>query len=153
MENKGLVEVIKKIGQDIITQDNRITADPFFAVQQKVKDYGYDDSYSDNWDWISEQSGEMVYNKRLTARLDRILQHGDSDCLKDKYYPVYFNERWEFVTGCFTEKGCEDYLKLDRHNLNEEVRIYAYGSYRNYEHQIIREFLIKLAKGEIKWDS
>lgn len=51
---------------------------------------------------------------------------------------------WEFVTACFTEKGCKDYLAVNGHNLTEP-RIYAAGSYRNEEFRTVREYLLGLA--------
>jgi len=146
MNNAKLLDQLLSIGENLRTQDNRITDAPMFVVQQKVRDYGYDDDYADNWEWISQKNGDpaVINNPRLAARLDRIWEHGDQDCLKDKYHRVGYRDRWEFVTACFTEQGCKDYLAQDRHNLGREVRIYAAGSYRNVEFRVIRNFLMDM---------
>ena len=56
----------------------------------------------------------------------------------------YYRDRWEFVTACFTEQGCKDYIAANGHNLTEP-RIYAYGSYRNNEFRAVRSALTGMA--------
>jgi len=130
---------LEEIGKLIKTQDNRITDQPMFIVQQKVRDYGYDSDYTDDYIWYSnedamEASSEQAYNL-------------DNDTFSDEYdhewEKKYYIERWEFVTACFTEQGCKNYLKINGHNLREP-RIYAEGSYRNNEFQAVRDMLIGL---------
>ncbi|MEU8571714.1 hypothetical protein AB0C51_26135, partial [Streptomyces pathocidini] len=48
-----------------------------------------------------------------------------------------------FVTGCFTEQGCKDYINKNGHNLNKPF-IYAFGSYRNDEYQTVRKFIMQI---------
>lgn len=149
-----ILQRLKEIGQNIIDQDNRITEQPIFLVQQKVKDYGYHEDWADEFDWIKEDGDPTtIEDPKLIRRLNNIWFNGDHTCLEGKYYPVYYKERWEYVSAFFTEKGCNDYLRIDRHNLSANVRTYADGSYRNNEFRDIRNFLIMLAKGEIKWDT
>jgi hypothetical protein len=50
-------------------------------------------------------------------------------------------EYWEFVTACFTEEGCKEYLRQDGHNLRGEVEIFVAGGYRNDEWEAVREHL------------
>ena len=140
-----MMDKLRTIGTALVIQNNRSTAAPIFIVQQKVRDYGYDDEYTDEFEWLKygDDIG-AVNNPRLVARLDRIWEDGDQDCLLGKYCRVGYKDRWEFVTACFTEQGCKDYLAQDRHNLNKEVRIYAEGSYRNVEFRAVRDFLMKI---------
>jgi len=55
---------------------------------------------------------------------------------------VYYVDMWEFVTACFTEQGCKDYIAANGHNLNEP-RIYAASAYRNREMIAIRKLLVR----------
>jgi hypothetical protein len=54
-----------------------------------------------------------------------------------------------FVTTCFTEAGCNDYIRLNGHNHRGKLRVYADSSYRNEEFRAVRAFLMGLA-GETK---
>lgn len=136
---------IAKIGELITTQDNRITDQPIFVVEKSVTvitdpDYGYDFSKWVNQDDFYEDASETKA-RRLDV-LDSNFRHFRG------WRKFYLKETWEFVTACFTEQGCKDYLKANGHNLGK-TRIYAYGSYRNVEYQTVRDHLAGLASAEI----
>lgn len=99
------------------TQDNRITDNPLFAVQQRRRVYGVDEERRDGVE-------------------------ADADGM-----PCGYVDRWEFVTGCMTEQGCKDFIRVNGHNLNEP-RIYAYGSYRNAEFIALRKWLMSLRQSD-----
>lgn len=136
---RGTVEKLKQIGELIRTQDNRITDAPIFIVQKKVRDYGYDCDYCDNHVWLEDGEGEV--DDAEATELERKFQEDFTE--PDGYYRVGYRDRWEFVTACFTEQGCKDFLERDGHN-HGETRIYAEGSYRNEEYRAVREFLMGL---------
>lgn len=133
---------LKEIGNLICTQDNRVTDQPIFVVEKSVMvitdpDYGYDKE-----EWVNTQSGDYeIASETKAKRLDALLKDCRSTGDWEKFY---MKEVWEFVTACFTEQGCKDYLMLDGHNLGK-TRIYAYGSYRNNEYREIRKHLIDLS--------
>ena len=130
---------LEKIGKLIREQDNRITDQPMFLVQQKVRDYGYDGNHSsDGYTWIDPDNDHCEATDQQAKRLDKLYGRG-----RGSWERVYYKERWEFVTACFTEQGCKDYIALDGHNLNEP-RIYAEGSYRNEEYRTVRKYLMEL---------
>jgi len=129
-----------KIGHLIATQDNRITDAPIFIVQQKQKTYGVSEDYTDLYDWC-HKDGEGTADETLAARLEAKDRQGKST---GKWAKICYVELWEFVTACFTEQGCIDYLKRNGHNLRE-TRIYADGSFRNEEFRNVREFLKEMA--------
>jgi len=129
-----------KIGHLIATQDNRITDAPIFIVQQKQFIYGVEDGYTDLYHWC-HKDGDGTADAVLAARLDAKDSDGRST---GKWEKIGYVEHWEFVTACFTEQGCIDYLKRNGHNL-KEPRIYAEGSYRNEEFRNVREFLKRMA--------
>lgn len=132
-------EKIINIANNICTQDNRITDQPIFVVEKSVMiitdpDYGYDAE-----EWINTESGD--YEKAEDDQvivLNKMKSNGDDTAEWKKFY---LKEVWEFVTACFTEQGCKDYLALNGHDIGKS-RIYAYGSYRNNEYQTVRDFLI-----------
>ena len=53
-----------------------------------------------------------------------------------------YQDTWHFVTACFTEAGCNDYIRLNGHNHRGKLRTYAASSYRNEEWRTVRSFLM-----------
>lgn len=137
------LETLRKIGILITTQDNRSTDQPMFIVQQRRRMYGLDTGYCDNFIWLCS---EDEYNEASAEEADALeAEYQDTGRAKDGWQRTGYIDQWEFVTACFTEQGCIDYLKLDGHNL-KEPRIYAEGSYRNEEFRAVRNSLIALAR-------
>jgi len=116
------MKALREIGEEIRTQDNAGTSHPIFAVQQKVRDYGYGREYCDGVVWINGDGDEAASGD--TTGCER----------------TYFRDRWEFVTACFTRVAAQRYIDENQHNL-KEPRIYVYSAYRNREWQEIREAL------------
>lgn len=126
-------EEIKITANNLKTQDNRRTDQPMFVVQTLVRDIGYGSGYADDFIWINEDCDEV----------DAEDPGYDDDDL-DSFSKVYYKERWEFVTACFTQAACADYIDRMKHRHSGEMRIYAEGSYRNYEYQAVRTLLMNL---------
>lgn len=138
-------EKLNVIGELIRTQDNRITDQPMFIVQQK-REYVCDEErtlgfYSTRHAWINTNEGFDVDEKK-SARLEAAFKKTYGSKPK-KHERICLGTIWEFVTACFTEQGCKDYLAINGHNLNEP-RIYADGSCRNEEFRTIRNFIKNL---------
>lgn len=129
------------IGELIRTQDNRITDQPMFVVFQKREIIGSDEHSPSRvcWVWDGEEVSELRA-KRLEA-----LYHDGRDTRGYERYAM--QEVDEFVTACFTEHGCKDYLRQNGHNLRLPY-IYACGSFRNNEYQLVRNWL-----AGIKWEA
>jgi hypothetical protein len=131
---------IAGIAERLHTQDNRITDNPLFAVQQKREYVGSED-YNDDSEmrWVNDAGGEA--DEEEASRLDAAYRETYSEpegWRRVNVFPV-----WEFVTGCFTEQGCKDFIRVNGHNLNEP-RIYAYGSHRNAEFIALRKWLMSI---------
>lgn len=142
-EEDNIIKILMEIGRGIKTQDNMFTDQPMFVVEEAVyiptdPDYGYDLA-----EWAENKSGDYHKATETQAARLELLHEGMRDT--GKWEKHYSKKVWQFVTCCFTEKGCHDYLKINRHNLGE-IRIYAYGSFRNKEYQDVRNFLIKLGE-------
>lgn len=121
------------IGENIRTQDNRITSDPMFCVYQKreiVVDADYD---YDRIVWVDEDGNEA--NKLQSRRLE--LLHENFREPPEKWRRVAVKDIDEFVTCCFTEQGCKDYVAANGHNLRLPF-IYVKSGFRNAEYIGIR---------------
>lgn len=131
---RGLGVTVKEIAEQVRAQDNRITENPIFVVQQKIRYFGYDRDHADNF--VYWRDGNQITDpEQLKLIADEIVHRGFTNTIQS-----YYIDRWEFVTACFTEKGCEDYLRQNGYNL-KEPRIYVESGYRNDEWRTIREYL------------
>lgn len=131
-------EQFKTISENIRTQDNGVTSHPLFAVMQKreiVVDGDYD---HDRFVWVDEEGQEATDHQK--RRLDLFIKNFHEPPKKWRHLAV--KEINEFVTACFTEQGCKDYLDANGHNLRYPF-IYVFSAYRNAEFIAIREWLAK----------
>ncbi len=129
---------LAEIGKLLLTQDNQMTADPMFCVQGRRRQYGMDSEYSDETVWIDTSDGVEVIDKPADGE--------ETDTIKETGY----YDHWETLCVCFTQAGCEEHLRQNKHNYGhfEETRIYVESFYRNPEMQAVRKFLMELAKGQ-----
>lgn len=131
------------ISEQLKAQDNRCTMNPMFCVQIKRRDVGYDSAYAANKCWRDSASDETIYDD------DKDFQEPEGS----EWDEFGYVDRWETVMIAFTEKGCEEYLRLNGHNdrrqaHNGEVRIYVESFNRCPEMIAIREAL--MANGEFR---
>lgn len=129
----------KKVGDLILSQDNRCTDQPMFIVFEKVEVVSHEDYDHDRICWIYDS---VDCDERTSKRLEALHQ-GGRDC--GEYQRVAVKDIDQFVTACFTEQGCKDYLAANGHNLRRPF-IYAAGSFRNSEYQSIRKALKAIAE-------
>jgi len=101
---------LEQISHRLKTQDNRITQNPMFCVQEEKRDVGYDSSYADNTCWYHADSGDTVYERPAD---------------ETDYEEFGYKDRWETVMVAFTEAGCQEYIELNGHNHQGKLRIYA----------------------------
>lgn len=131
---------IEEIASLLETQDNRGTHLPMFIVQQKMIDSGYSPEHCDENHWIDMESGD--FDEADEEKEKELEMLNDYDVPVAPWKKFGYKERWEFVTACFTRRGCEDYIKLNGHNL-KEPRIYVVSGYRNNEWDTVRRLLMK----------
>lgn len=125
------------IGGLIRNQDNRSTDQPMFVVFEKREIIGSDEHSPSRIVWVWE--GEEV--SEIRAKRLEMLHHEFRDT---RGYDRYAMQEIDvFVTACFTEQGCKDYLQRNGHNLRQPF-IYAAGSYRNAEYQKVRKFIMEM---------
>ena len=130
-------EFIGSLRQQLLTQDNRWTADPFFVVFSK-REIVVDSEYDHDrivW-WHKEDHVEACARaaRWLDYREDTYRDTGDWVKLAIKEIDI-------FETACFTEQGCKDYLAVNGHNLRKPF-ICAHSLYRNREMLELRKMLM-----------
>ncbi|CVB30722.1 hypothetical protein [Serratia marcescens] len=133
---------LSAIGELIRTQDNRITDQPFFAVMTKREIISSEDHDCDRICWVENQSGNYVEATETQYRRLEAIYQGKYE-VREGWDRYAMKEIDVFVTGCFTEQGCKDYINKNGHNLNKPF-IYAFGSYRNDEYQTVRKFIMQM---------
>jgi hypothetical protein len=132
------MRTVQEIAQDVATQDNAITELPVFIVQQRKRLYGIDDSYATESVWVDKDDWSEVEDLEKIKELDAAEKNGDD--IED-YERCGIRDEWEFVTACFTRVGCEEYLRVNGHNLTDP-RIYVASGYRNTEWETMRKYLL-----------
>lgn len=113
---------LEALAECLRTQDNQITANPIFVVQQRVRDYGIEPQWAEGTTWLDGQGEE------ITADTDDATETG-------------YRDRWEFVQPFFTEVAARAYIRANQHNLRE-CRVYVASGYRNQEWAMVRELLL-----------
>ena len=132
------------ISENLHIQDNRITSDPIFVVQQLKRDWGYDEEYAEDYKWANNEDFEEEADDGKVADLQAL--EDDFEDTKP-WFKCYYKERWEFVTPCFTEKAAQAFIDRNRHNMGK-ARIYVESGCRNLEFRQVREYLLGLTGGE-----
>ena len=129
---------LDQITERLNTQDNRCTSDPIFIVQQKKRIWGVSTDYAGDYAWLDFGNEHEEADLQLAEELDDLEFEG---CETGSWQKVGYVDIWEFVTACFTEAACQEYIDRNRHNLNEP-RIYAASAYRNREFIDVRNYLL-----------
>lgn len=140
--SEAIPKELRDIGELLRTQDNRITDQPMFIVQQRRRITGLDTDFCENIVWLHSEDEYSEADKEKRNSLEA--EYQETGRQPAGWLRAGYSDELEFVTACFTEQGCKDYLARDGHNLNEP-RIYADGSYRNAEFRTVRNWLMSLA--------
>jgi hypothetical protein len=118
------------IGERLRTQDNRMTQNPMFCVQEKITITGLDSDYASETKWYDvDNDMEEVPEPEDGLETGSIKEFG-----------IY--TYWRTVMVAFTEDGCKEYLHLNGHNHRGETRIYVESFNRCPEMIAIREALM-----------
>lgn len=143
----ALEKLVEDIGHKLLTQDNQITAEPMFTVQQRKRLYGFDASWRDFETVWLHQDGEEA-DAEEAASLEARYQGDGADGGEteiDCHERVGYMDIWETVTVCFTQAQADLYIKEQAHNLTDP-RVYVNTFNRNREMIAIRAFLLCLAE-------
>lgn len=125
------------------TQDNRITSDPIFLVQQKRRIYGLDPEYAEEYEfeWLHEDEGYGP-DEYVQLALEAWREAGGQEDMP--YRRLAYLDTWEFVQCFFTNQAAQDYIQINKHRLNEP-RVYVDSGYRNHEWIQLRRFLSSIS--------
>ncbi len=128
--------LLSSLARQLRTQDNLATSIPIFVVQQQRRTYGIDTAWSDHVCWLHSDELDEV-EPGLASSLEAGWHDGAGE--PRGFFRTGYRDDWEFVTACFTWRGCEDYILANGHNLRSP-RIYVESGYRNREWEELREF-------------
>lgn len=136
---KLTLDDVREVAHEIDTQDGLSTDNPFFCVQRKRRDWGFDSGYEEGWAWIDEEGNEADDDlvKAMNTAADTFADEF-TDAEGHGWRKLGYRDRWDTVQVCLTRRGAENYVRLNGHNLGEN-RIWVDSAYRNYELQGLRE--------------
>jgi hypothetical protein len=142
------------IGQRLATQDNRITADPIFIVQELVRTWGIEEDYTDKFGWLDEGGeklsakeaikAEKFYEKytccpyRVNGRM--VVEHPESDLHYSRLQRVGYRDEWTFIQPFLTEAAADWYIHTQPHHHRGKLRTYAASGYPNPEWKYLRAY-------------
>jgi hypothetical protein len=145
------MRTIADIAADLATQDNECTANPQFVVQKHERIWGIDSRYTEDFAWVDYENDTAVADETTTKKLEALhdesyddkieLEDGDGETIK--WTRVGYRDQWTFVTACLTRAGCDEYLRLNGHNLGT-TRIFVEGETRNKEWETLRAHLARM---------
>lgn len=125
-----------EIGKEMLTQDNAITAEPIFLVQQTHRVYGIElDRVDDNVVWL-DGDGDEVDPDELREKAGKF---------PDTWRKVGFLEMKVYVQPFFTRAAAEAFIAANRINLFEPT-IYVDSGHRNPEWKAVRKSLMCMGK-------
>lgn len=131
-----LLDDLAAIGGELLTQDNAITNEPVFCVQNRVRIYCIDPNRADGGTaWISDDG--RVADEETAARLT-------NEGPRPGWELWGYIDTWDFERAFFTRAAAERYIASNRHNLTEP-RVYVHTGYRNQEWIALRAAMKKLA--------
>ena len=135
------LELLQEIAQRMEGQDNAITADPIFLVQQKRRIYGMDAGCGDGfvWRYDGEEVAEHQDDQKEFFRENEI---SEDEAVKSGFLvEAHYIDIWEFVQPFFSQGAADEYIEANEHNLTDP-RVYVDSAYRNKEWQAVRAVLL-----------
>jgi hypothetical protein len=144
-----------EIAENIKNSDPRLTADPFYFVQTLNREYGVDCDYGyDGYIWVDDcgQTSEFNHDEYTHDEDCKAENWEDCECeCSENITQVFYRDRWENYMPFLSEKGAQEYININGHNLDPEgipPRIYGECLYRNHEMLDIKSALLELLEVE-----
>lgn len=137
--------LILEIGALLNTQNNRLTKDPIFAVQELQRTWGMDSAYSDTYAWIDDDGddGDRVADEDKARELDELEDEGTST---GTWRQVFYKDEYVSVMWFFTDQSAKDYVANRQYRHDGKLRTYAESAYGNHEIIAVRRLLKEIAK-------
>lgn len=151
---------LAETAKELTTQDERITANPIFMVQHKVKVGPLPAGYGDHSEFVDLRADERqvwaTRDEAVAAIFEREgFERGDHceyeiDEILELQGVVEFGYRyeWHHVQPFLTEKAAKAHIECNGHNLGGRAncRVYVEGGFRNPEWEMMREAVVALGE-------
>jgi hypothetical protein len=131
------------LSKQLKTQDNRSTGNPIFLVQQRRRLYGFDSDYTGDLVWLHDD--ECVEPDEYMQLALEAAYEATGEA-QEGYRRTAYVDTWEFVQCFFTNQAAEEYIRMNKHRMNEP-RVYVDSGYRNLEWIALRGYLMSLTDG------
>ena len=139
----------ESIKERLQTQDNRITQDPLFVVQEEKTTIGLDTNFrhdgicfvrmEDEYETIFDtDDGYEEFDENYWSSEAVDWAHDG-----EKWEHTGYEKEWVAVAYFFTEGAADSYIGNQRHNHRGELRTYAESLYRNPEMKAVRAMLME----------
>lgn len=125
-----IIEVLRRIGKEIVVQDNWGSSDPYPIVQEHVKVYGFAEGYSEGEERINEDGDEP--------------DPDEEDDEEKGIRTVGYRMEWQFVQAFLTTDVAQVYIEENHHRHQGKLRVYMESGHRNPQIQTIRDLLSTL---------
>lgn len=166
--NEDDIKFLTELANEMITQDRRATADPYyFTVQTRTRETGYDTEYSDDVCYVETYTGDYgIFDTREEAMAALCESAGvPLEDAESKFVKCIVETGYKWVEKdhnfFLTYKGFLEHMRQDAHNYpgrqngatfkeDERVYSYVYHAKRNPEVRRLFEIIKKFAtiKGE-----
>jgi hypothetical protein len=166
-----MYDALVEISTNINNQDNRCTASPYFyQVQTKKEVAAYEGCGTEVWynsdlcktlkteedikeyiieDMLDNMDPEYSTDEaNILAEEDYLglTEYDITEYLEEHNFNKYdVQEENVYENMFFTEKACDQHIKINKHNMNEP-RSYVQHAYRNPELEVVIKFLSSLTK-------
>ena len=146
---------LERLARELTTQDNAITSDPIFVVQQKHRQFGLDMDYCENFAWVDSYGERTICDDATdeedTIKLALLEKAHDGEINspteevgdKEGWTRTGYLDKWEFVQPFLTRAAAERFRADQSHNLGV-TRVYVESAYRNPEWRLLREIIATL---------
>lgn len=132
---------LREVVTEMRTQDNAFTSDPYVLVEEEVTDYGFDEEYSGDPVWLTDDGDNYPASPAKAKRLEFIYQ--ETFEVREGWTRTFGRTRWEFRQSFLTVKAAEAFIARQRHN-HGKFRVYIESACRNPEMRKLREQLFAL---------
>ena len=169
MEEKINIELSKedydfliKTKNELETQDNRCTRDPFYIIKAIKKVYGFAEDYSSDFELYNAENETTFQINEIDEMIEYLEEYEiefDKDSFindeyereeileKNGFERVYYNEVEYIVeegTYFLTEQAALAHLGKNKHRLPSSAFTYADSSWRNQQINKLRDIILKI---------
>lgn len=154
-----MYEALMNISKELNSQDHRSTRMPYiFQVQTQeltlvpegygTEAWAYDNDIIKTKSEIEDAVNQYKEWDEHTTRFNHLEDYEIEEILENAgYHKVNYEYQFKLENAFLTSKACNQYIKENKHNLNQPAN-YLSHAYRNPELEIIMRFLCELTGGK-----